>query len=413
MNKSNLQHEIADSAVFSVQPIVSVWMVTYNHGSYLAQSIEGVIAQKTDFPIELIIGEDCSTDNTREIALDYQKRFPHIIRVIYSDYNVGGFDNGQRVRQACRGEYIAFCEGDDYWIDPYKLQKQVAILSKFNNIDICIHSCYSKSAQTGQEILAGVRSSSDCILSLSEIITDEIVYVPSASMIIRRNALIQIANWMSENLPPCGDYFIQVFASKRGGAYYLNKPMSIYRINTPGSWTQSLNTNFDLLLEMDIQFFYAIKKMECLIPGQEEAFKHKYIYYYSRFINYKKQNLAKMEKMIPPLVEHLYGQSNINSQDNIGTHLNWAWFSKFAYECAKAITTKEQNTNTSVYWQFLRVSKTFLIYLESIMESLFTQYTNTSKYEKTIAKWKAEGQFQFLKARCIQLINLIKKNLNY
>jgi len=69
--------------------MVSVEMITYNHGPYLAEAIEGVIAQKTDFPIELVIGEDCSTDNTRDIALDYQRRYPHLIRVIYSDRNVG------------------------------------------------------------------------------------------------------------------------------------------------------------------------------------------------------------------------------------------------------------------------------------------------------------------------------------
>ena len=81
--------EISDPSVMAVKPLVSVLMITYNHGPYIADAIEGVVSQKTDFPMELIIGEDCSTDNTRKIALDYQRRYPETIRVIYSDRNVG------------------------------------------------------------------------------------------------------------------------------------------------------------------------------------------------------------------------------------------------------------------------------------------------------------------------------------
>jgi glycosyltransferase involved in cell wall biosynthesis len=100
-------------------------MITYNHAPYIAQAIEGVLKQKVNFPIELVIGEDCSTDGTREIVFEYQKKYPDIIRVITSDKNVGGKKNSYRTMKACRGKYIAFCEGDDYWHHPSKLQKQV------------------------------------------------------------------------------------------------------------------------------------------------------------------------------------------------------------------------------------------------------------------------------------------------
>ncbi|MBC2694057.1 MAG: glycosyltransferase [Desulfobacteraceae bacterium] len=120
--------EISDTAVLSKNPLVSVKMITYNHEPYIAQAIEGVLMQKTDFPIELIIGEDCSTDRTREIVLDYQKKYSDIIRLVISEHNVGMIKNGLRTNKACRGKYIAFCEGDDYWIDPLKLQKQIKFL---------------------------------------------------------------------------------------------------------------------------------------------------------------------------------------------------------------------------------------------------------------------------------------------
>jgi len=109
-------------------PLVSVNMITYNHAPYIAGAIEGVLQQKTSFPFELVIGEDCSTDGTRDIVLDYQKKHPDIIRVIMSDKNVGMKMNGNRTRKASRGKYIAVCEGDDYWHHPGKLQRQAEYL---------------------------------------------------------------------------------------------------------------------------------------------------------------------------------------------------------------------------------------------------------------------------------------------
>lgn len=109
-------------------PLVSVKMITYNHEPYIAQAIEGVLQQETDFPIELVIGEDCSNDHTREIVMEYQKRHPDIIRVITSDQNVGMRKNSNRTAKACRGKYLAFCEGDDYWHHSKKLQMQVDYL---------------------------------------------------------------------------------------------------------------------------------------------------------------------------------------------------------------------------------------------------------------------------------------------
>lgn len=111
-------------------PVVSVMMITYNQKGYIVQAIESVLAQRTNFPYELVIGEDCSTDGTREIVFDYQRRFQNRIRVITSDRNVGGKNNSIRTRRACRGKYLAFCDGDDFWHNPDKLQKQVDYMER-------------------------------------------------------------------------------------------------------------------------------------------------------------------------------------------------------------------------------------------------------------------------------------------
>ncbi len=110
------------------RPLVSVQMITYNHQPYIAQAIEGALQQQTSFPFEIVIGEDCSTDGTREIVFDYQRRFPTIIRAITSDRNVGAYANQRRVHAASSGKYFAYCDGDDFWHDPRKLQLQVDYL---------------------------------------------------------------------------------------------------------------------------------------------------------------------------------------------------------------------------------------------------------------------------------------------
>lgn len=125
--------ETSDAGKLCKHPIVSVHMITYNHEQYIRQAIEGVMMQKTDFEFELVIGEDCSTDKTREICFEYQRKYPDKIRVLWWHENVSRFGgNGIRNRAHCRGEFIAYCEGDDYWTDCNKLQKQVDIIRKYD-----------------------------------------------------------------------------------------------------------------------------------------------------------------------------------------------------------------------------------------------------------------------------------------
>jgi glycosyltransferase involved in cell wall biosynthesis len=113
---------------YNPQPLVSVVMITYNHARYIERAIKSVLGQQTAFPFELVIGEDQSTDGTREIVLDYQKKYPETIRVVTDAVNVGMHKNYYRVEQACRGKYLAYCEGDDFMHHPQKLQKQADYL---------------------------------------------------------------------------------------------------------------------------------------------------------------------------------------------------------------------------------------------------------------------------------------------
>lgn len=133
-------YEIPNNVVNAMpDPVVTVRTPAYNHAPYIRECIESVLMQETDFPFEYIIGEDFSTDGTREIVMEYAEKYPDIIRVLTADQNVGAKANGIRGIRSTRGKYVALCEGDDYWTDPRKLQKQVDVLESHPDVVLCHH----------------------------------------------------------------------------------------------------------------------------------------------------------------------------------------------------------------------------------------------------------------------------------
>jgi glycosyltransferase involved in cell wall biosynthesis len=109
-------------------PFVSIFMMTYNHERYIAKALDSILSQKVNFDYEIVLGEDCSSDKTREIVLSYKRKYADLIKLLLHDQNLGASNNQIVVIEKCTGKYIAILEGDDYWIDPYKLQKQVDFL---------------------------------------------------------------------------------------------------------------------------------------------------------------------------------------------------------------------------------------------------------------------------------------------
>lgn len=118
-------------------PLLSVLMITYNHEAYIGRSIESVLSQKTDFPFELVIGDDHSTDNTKEIAMSYAERYPETIKLLSHSTNLGVIPNFQNTLERCNGRYVAILEGDDRWIDERKLQKQVNFMERNPDYVLC------------------------------------------------------------------------------------------------------------------------------------------------------------------------------------------------------------------------------------------------------------------------------------
>ena len=127
-------------------PLVSVCMTTYNHEKFISQAIESMLSQRTTFDVEVVIGEDCSTDNTLAICKEYEAQYPDRVRVIASEHNIGMHANYRRTIEACRGKYIAMCDGDDWFTDENKLQIQVEQLENSGAA-----MCYTRSERRGED----------------------------------------------------------------------------------------------------------------------------------------------------------------------------------------------------------------------------------------------------------------------
>lgn len=128
-----------------MMPLLSVCMTTYNHERYIAQAIESVLCQQTTFAVEVVIGEDCSTDGTLQICREYENCYPDRVRIIASEHNVGMHENYRRTIEACRGKYIAMLDGDDWFSDTQKLQMQVELLEKCGAA-----MCYTRSERRSE-----------------------------------------------------------------------------------------------------------------------------------------------------------------------------------------------------------------------------------------------------------------------
>lgn len=215
----------------SPQPLVSVRVLTYNHESYIAQCLEGALMQRTSFPFEIIVGEDCSTDRTREIVLAYGKAHPDRIQVLLSEANAGAAANDRRVEQACRGRYHAFCEGDDYWIDPRKLQKQADFLDAHPDISMCFHDAFvvrhDRSAIPDYLCRPGLPPR----LTMADLLRWQLA-VPLAGVMVRAEIVLGLPGWCGEIR--YSDLLFRLWCAHRGDLAYLDEAMSVYRIHPGG-----------------------------------------------------------------------------------------------------------------------------------------------------------------------------------
>lgn len=205
--------------------LVSVCMVTYNQEKFIAEAIESVLMQQTDFAFELVIGEDHGTDRTLEICQSYQEKYPDIIKLNIRDHNIGAQPNFINTYNLCQGKYVAICEGDDYWTDPLKLQKQVSFMEQ--------HPDYSMCAHAASTLMCGQLDEHK--LDKSELTTEDILIqdwgIMTASILLRKEDFT-IPDWFVKIKN--GDMGMQLLVSLKGKIGYLPDNMSVYRIHFGG-----------------------------------------------------------------------------------------------------------------------------------------------------------------------------------
>ncbi len=212
---------------------VSVLMLTYNQESYIDEAIRSVMLQQTDFPFELIIGNDCSTDGTAAICRTWQDSFPEQITLLDREQNLGLQQNFIQTYAHCRGEYIAICEGDDFWTHRQKLQRQVDFLDTHPNYSTCFHRVINYYEENGTKSLSNGHQPVDTnILDLARR-----NYISNVSAVFRRGLFGPLPEWFAE--VSTYDYAIHLLNAQYGKIHYMRKPMAVYRQHGKAIWSRA------------------------------------------------------------------------------------------------------------------------------------------------------------------------------
>ena len=225
-------------------PLVSISCITYNHENFIRDAIEGFLMQKTTFPVEILIHDDASTDKTASIVREYEEKYPHLIKPIYqteNQYSKRDGSIGRIQRGRARGKYYALCEGDDYWTDPLKLQKQVDFLEVNPDCSLCFHA--SKSIRNNNPNDYTLHRPKDIPLhnkfEMKHAILGGGGFMATNSMLFQSKYIQDRPAWMEKT--PVGDAPLMLLLASKGKIGYIDEVMSVYRImSSSTSWSASM-----------------------------------------------------------------------------------------------------------------------------------------------------------------------------
>jgi glycosyltransferase involved in cell wall biosynthesis len=232
----------------AVKKKVSVNITTYNQAAYIAQTVESALHQTVNFDYEIVVGEDCSTDRTREILVELQKSHPDKIRLLLREKNLGvaGKINFVETLKTCCGEYVALLDGDDYWTDPYKLQKQVDFLDNHPDFSICCHNAailYENGAK-GPERFCPPDQKEIC--TIEDLFAGNFIFAGSA--MFRRGLFTEFPDWFFSL--EIGDWPLHVMNARHGKIRYFDEVMAVYRVHEAGHWV-SMSPSRQILVSIE------------------------------------------------------------------------------------------------------------------------------------------------------------------
>lgn len=221
---------------------LSVCLITYNHEQFIAQALDSALAQQVSFDYEIVVSDDCSTDRTREILLEYQQRQPDIIRIVSPEKNLGVNRNLAQTLQSCRGEYIALLEGDDFWTSSTKLQEQIDFLESHPECVTCFHAV--KVFHEGGGPASHVAPS----LGHKKISTIEDLlgvgnFIPTCSVVFRSGLFDEFPPWFYTLR--IADFPLHVLNAQYGKIGYISKVMGAYRVHRGGTFSAA-NTSLNV-----------------------------------------------------------------------------------------------------------------------------------------------------------------------
>lgn len=306
------------SAEITENPLVSVCFITYNHQRYVQEALESVICQKTNFLFEIVIGDDCSTDDTTEIVLEYQKKYPQLIRVLLAKKNLGKYTgngrlNGIRIREACRGKYIALLEGDDYWTDETKLQQQVDILEQDQECTGVFHD-----TQILNNFTVEIISSYPIFIekdSNKKYTLDDLIYISApfaTSSFLYRSSSFDYENLTDDILKYLFlDLPLFLTVASYGYLRYISKTMSVYRKHLNSiTFSQEFKQGKKELNKLFI--FNSLRKE--LYPKGDKKFGQVIIDLEQRIINFFSY-LEKTNSSLQTEIRNLRNQKNLALQE--------------------------------------------------------------------------------------------------
>lgn len=233
--------------------IVSVNCIVYNHEKYLRKCLDGLLKQKTNFDFEILVHDDRSTDSSRQIIVEYAKKYPEIIKPIFESSNQ--YSKGINISFSyqyprAQGKYVAICEGDDFWNDPYKLQKQYDSLEKNKNCKLCVHRVVGVNEN---EIKNGVFYPSENIETgiirqrefFKLLFIKDSYPFQTSSYFFEKKSIMEMKEKFQYiyDSNSSGDIKMLLYFGSIGDIYYINSPMSSYRMNSSGSWSSNINSN--------------------------------------------------------------------------------------------------------------------------------------------------------------------------